>query len=423
MNSKETNILSIQAKTYLIKIVVFFILTGVVFSCKKDDTEIIDNRTPKELLTHKLDSINLIGAINGFGVSIVSQNGTLYQKGFGYADVESKTEYTTTTLQPIASVSKTFLGLALLKAQEEGKLNIDDSINKYLPFKVYNPYYPDIPITIRHLASHTSTLDDTEYYDARSYILRDNINYDKELLKEYGIIFNDPSQEISMPAFLENIFSKKGDWYDQENFLNAEPGKIFNYSNTGAGLAGYIIELATGVPYKNYIAKNILEPLHMSSTGLFFEDIDEENLSTLYFGYDFILPRYSCITYPDGSIITSIADMSLYLIELIKGYSKEGVVLKDESYSELYKPYFDHGSGSSDIYDDEYNNGIFMGITPISYFGHTGSDPGIAVFMFFNPVTKIGKILMINRSLTSNKSYHQFMSIWETLAEYENKIN
>ena len=86
-------------------------------------------------LTIELEQIYSQGHINGFSVAIVNQDGILFQKGFGYSDRKGEKNYTENTVQNIASISKTFIGVALLKAQELGKLNLDDPINKYVPFK------------------------------------------------------------------------------------------------------------------------------------------------------------------------------------------------------------------------------------------------------------------------------------------------
>lgn len=115
----------------------------------------------KEGITDELNKIYKQGYINGFSVAIVNQNKTLYQKGIGFSDKKIKKVYTENTIQNIASISKIFIGITLLKAQELGKLDLDDPINKFLSFEVKNPYYQDTPITIRHLATHTSTIMDT----------------------------------------------------------------------------------------------------------------------------------------------------------------------------------------------------------------------------------------------------------------------
>lgn len=91
------------------------------------------------------DSLVLLGRtadFNGFGVAIVGPDGVLYRNAFGQADVAKGIAYTANTVQPIASISKTFVGLAVMKAQELGQLKLDDPVDRYLPFPVVNPHHP-----------------------------------------------------------------------------------------------------------------------------------------------------------------------------------------------------------------------------------------------------------------------------------------
>jgi hypothetical protein len=87
-----------------------------------------ENKNDKIALTNEINTIYNLKKFNGLAVLIVNENGTLYEKGFGFADVENQKKYTTETIQNISSVSKTLVGIALLKAQELGKLKLDDTI-------------------------------------------------------------------------------------------------------------------------------------------------------------------------------------------------------------------------------------------------------------------------------------------------------
>jgi CubicO group peptidase (beta-lactamase class C family) len=112
----------------------------------------------------------------GFAITVVKKDKILYQNAFGQADVAKKTPYTNQTLQPIASVSKTFIGVALMKAVEQGYFTLETPINDILPFAIKNPNSPNKPITIRHLATHTSGLLDVEktYYKSHSILRGEN---------------------------------------------------------------------------------------------------------------------------------------------------------------------------------------------------------------------------------------------------------
>jgi CubicO group peptidase (beta-lactamase class C family) len=400
----------------------------VLISCnqKKASQKKLTVEMDRDSITNELIEIHKQGYINGFSVAIVNEHEVLYKAGIGYSNVDSKTKYTENTIQNIGSVSKTFIGVALLKAQELGKLRLDDSINNYLPFQVYNPNHPTEEIRLRHLATHTSTILDTDYYNEKSYVLKENLEV-SESLRTLSETFNPPASKMPLIPFLEKLLSEKGEWYKEQGFLQNKPGDIFEYSNIGATLAAAVLEIATGKSFNEFVTEHILKPLNMNSSGWSFDDVELSKHSTLYATPDTELPYYSLITYPDGGLISSISDMAQYLIELIKGYSGNGTLLNKASYKELFKEQLTSASfpdrDADDDYDDEFNTGIFMGFTPKGYIGHTGGDPGIAVYMFFKPKSKTGKILMINTSVRDVNGEDEFFAIWNTLDKYEHRIN
>lgn len=397
-----------------------------IVSCKKTNRETGNEyQLLGDSLTSELITLLEPGFINGFATAIVNEEGVLYADGFGLANRETNVKYTQNTIQNIGSVSKTFIGIALLKAQEMGKLNLDDPINDYLPFTITNPKYPEDQITIRHLATHTSTILDTDFYDDKAYILKNELKDSIDLIKVNEKL-NPPESKISMMDFLTNILSQDGAWYQKNGFLKKRPGEIFEYSNVGATLAAKILEIATGETFNEFASKHILSPLNMTSSGWSFADIDLSQHSKLYADPDSEIPLYSLITYPDGGLITSIFDLGKYLSELIKGHCGEGILLESGSYRELFREQLVAKNfperDEEDDYDDEYNTGIFMGFTPRGFIGHTGGDPGIATYMFFNPLTKTGRILMINTSVRNSGGVEQFYSIWNKLGEYEKRF-
>lgn len=402
-------------------------LAAGVIACKDSDKK-ADQLTQLHVdsLTTALTALHEPGYINGFAGGIVNEKGILYANGIGWANTESNTPYTTNTIQNIGSVSKTFIGISLLKAQELGLLDLDDPINQYLPFQVTNPNHPDAVITIRHLATHTSTILDTDFYDEKAYVLKDEPR-DTAQLQNVNEKFNPAASKISMIAFLEKVLSPQGEWYQPDGFLEHKPGEVFEYSNVGATLAAAALEIATKKTFNEFATEHILKPLQMTSSGWSFQDVNLLSHSTLYADPQTALPHYTLITYPDGGLITNISDLSVYLSELIRGYTGTGTLLSSESYGELFKTQLlaQHfpDRDEEDDYDDEYNTGIFMGFTPKGYIGHTGGDPGIATYMFFNPATRTGRILMINTSITNMEGVEQFYAIWNKLGEYEARLS
>ena len=407
-----------------ILILVIISLTLSTLSCeKKGDTQTQAQQPaekPLDSLTLELERINQDDKIAGFGVAIVNAEGSIYSKGFGYANKAQGKAYTKNTIQNIASISKTFLGIALLKAQEMGKLQLDDPINKYLPFEVYNPKFKDIPITIRHLSTHTSSIVDSDFYNLKSYVLKDAIK-DSTEIKGVSETFNSPESAVSMEVFLQNCLTPKGEWYTEKTFLESAPGQTFEYSNVGAALAAYVLVQAVEMDYPEFSKKHILDPLGMTSSGWNFESIDLNQHTILYQVDQTPIPFYRLVTYPDGGMITSVDDLGKYLTELIKGYSGEGTLLSKEGYDELFTPQLSASHfterDSESAYNDEYNMGIFMGMSAKGNIGHTGGDPGVSSLMFFNAESKTGQILMINTGL-DDFGYNEFVKIWETTEKY-----
>lgn len=392
-----------------------------------------DTMEPAADLTAVTDSLRAAltaivepGLIHGFGVVIADKSGSRYADGIGMARVADQQPYTAQTIQNIGSVSKTLIGIALLKAQELGKLELDDPVNKHLPFEVVNPHFPETPITIRQLSTHTSSILDTDYYNEEAYLIHKDEDLEKFDLADVGEKFNPVAKKMTMGDFLQKLLAKDGEWYSADNYLKQEPGTFFEYSNIGATLAAFIIEQSTGSSYDEFTSTHILQPLGMSASGWSLNEIDLNKHSTLYSKPGIPLPHYSLITYPDGGLLTSPEDMGKYLSELIKGQAGEGTILQPESYKMLFQGQLTDAHFSErdeeTIYNDEYDLGVFMGISAKGYYGHTGGDPGIASFMFFNPETGTGKFMMINTSISSEEAVNQFFSVWQTLERYESNM-
>lgn len=177
-------------------------------------------------ITKELNRIQENSNLVGFAVAIVNKDSIVYSKGFGYSNKEQQIPYATKTVQPIASISKTLLGMALMKAQEIGILDLDDKINDHLPFTIQNPFYPKEPITIRQLASHTSSILDTEHY-GKIYIFNDKIppfyenlpqKLKQEVQKEVNLL--NRNQMMPAPQFIKNQYCTDGKWYTSNGFSN-----------------------------------------------------------------------------------------------------------------------------------------------------------------------------------------------------------
>ncbi|OWW24483.1 hypothetical protein B4Q04_14295 [Zobellia sp. OII3] len=373
------------------------------------------SQNPNDLITSELEQIKNHSNLVGFGVAIVNKDSIVYAKGFGFSNKELKTQYTTTTVQPIASISKTLLGMALMKAQELGLLQLDDAVNTYLPFKIYNPKFKDKHITIRQLANHTSSILDSEYYN-RIYVFKEKIpRFYKHLpeniqpnVKEDIHRFNN-NKMIPAARFIKNQYSTAGKWFTPENFSSNSPGTSYKYSNMGANIAAYIIEIVSGDSYTDFLQKHILNPLQMDDSGWHSKSNPLENMSTLYW-YGYPIPNYEFITYGDGGFMTNIEDFSKFLSAVIKGYSGEQNVIQASSYEKMLK----------DPSDNDFKKNMFWTIDH-EKIGHSGNDPGVISHAYFMKKNKRGIIVFVNSSETEN-DMQSVREIYRALLTYSDQL-
>ena len=268
------------------KIILLVLILGINISLKAQSI--------KDSLTQELTELSNNSNLVGFGVAIVNSDSIIYAKGFGYADKKTKSPYTIQTVQPIASVSKTFLAVALMKAHEKGKLNLNDNINDYLPFKIYNPNYPNEIITIQQLANHTSSILDGDTYD-RTYIFKNKIppfysdfadNELKTEVKTWVELFNE-NEMMPLGEFIKRQYVADQIWYNKgKNFSSNHPGSTYKYSNMGENIAAYIIEQTTGENYAEFVKEQILLPLqkniHSSSPIILVFVLKEDRILMRY---------------------------------------------------------------------------------------------------------------------------------------------
>ncbi len=377
----------------------------------------------KDSLTTRLQNANKDGELVGFSVAIIDQDQVVYTEGFGYADSKNKKTYHPNTIQNIGSISKTLIGISLLKAQELGKLHIDDPINKYLPFDVTNPTHPNTAITLRQLATHTSSIRDYEENYLKAFILENDTIAKDEVPFTH---FQKPDKRVSLLDFLEANFSTKGKWYTPEMFSEHTPGSTFEYSNFGADLCALVIQEATGMLYKDFTQKYILDPLQMENSGWAIKDLDDSKRSKFYLYKGQKIADYTCITYANGGLFTSNEDLSTFLSELMKGYQGKGTLLSPESYKVFFKKHFETNlkeKGRINLGLFVAYNNDFIGSTDL-LIGHNGSDLGSLAMMYFNPETNIGKVLMFNTDIDYKEDVvvPYIKEVWKTVLEFENKF-
>lgn len=182
-------------------------------------------------------------SLERFGFScqvLVARHGqVLLNKGYGLAAIDQHEPVSTRTLYNIASLSKQFTAAAILDLESRGKLNVSDSIAKFLS----NLPYDKKEITIQQLLTHTAGIDD---------------DYDRYSRQPY----------LSKEDFLRSALARP---------LGSKPGEEFTYSNDGYAFLAAIIESASGETYESYLRKHLFVPAGMKDTGFVGELGGSEN--------------------------------------------------------------------------------------------------------------------------------------------------
>ncbi|MEO0557609.1 MAG: serine hydrolase domain-containing protein [Bacteroidota bacterium] len=367
-----------------------------------------DRNAALDSLNHQLEAIEATEVLPGFAVSVFTKDRILYQRGFGFADLATQEPYTPEHTQIAASITKTLVGVALMNALDEGLLGLDDDVNAHLPFRVVNPAFPEDRITLRMLASHTSSIADTRTTD-KGYRFREPLDPETfpaayaPLLPVYSM-----QEDIPMSDFLRRKLSPDTDLYHPEVFASDPPGSTYVYSNLGLALLAHIIEIATGEPFDQYTDSLILQTLGMDRSTWSLDESLEGSHVTYYNELYNPVPPYHIITYPDGGLYSSVADMTTYLQEIIRGGDGESDLLPQSAFQLMTSPAFE---GLPD--------GLCWDLSFTGLVGHPGNDIGTATLMYFSPETGIGRILFTNLSIETGAQEDAFFGIYNTLFEYD----
>jgi len=320
-------------------------------------------------------------SIPGVAVAKITNNEVTFLKAYGYANIENKTLVTEDTMFNIASISKPIMGVSLLQLVDKNKLALDININDYLPFKIDNPSVSDEKITLRHLATHTSGIND--YYDPDSF----------EKNKDSNVLLG---------SHLKSLLMKDGEKYENgKYYLNQLPGKDRKYSNLGAGVAGYLVEATTGISLAKYSQQTLFDSLYMKNTAWLLEGLNMDNIAVPYsVTKKGIFKSYDHIgnpQYPDGGIRSSIRDLSNFMTALLKNSDISGnKLLSDETYKEMFKLQLKKEISTTQRFFWSDNQ---MGLT-----GHMGSDPGVFTAFYFDTQSNDGIIILMNIDMNKNSA-------------------
>ena len=428
--------------TVSISFILIMLFTSINFSCKNEkNAKIASNRKDVKLLDslsielEKIDSldsrltiISEESIIPGFAVTINQGNKNIYSKGFGYSDIANKHKFSPQTVHTLASVSKTVVGIAIMKLVENGKLKLNDPINDYLPYSISSPHYPETPITIRHLITHTSSLnDDYDDGEKRSSQLVEQSRYSLDEMPKQLIADIDywDGKFLPLEKYIEQIFTPTGTWYSKSNFSNFEPGKKYEYSNEGANLAGLIVEKVSGISFSEFTQKYVFQPLNMTNTYWEYSVLDSI-VSKWYTFYEedstskvFEFPRANESGQPCGDLKSNSDDLSKYMIEMINGFKGKGKILNTDSYKTLLNPQTNRDIFEEDdtsALNDDYDVGVFWAISQPGYRLHKGGNIGVYSILYFNPKNDVSVISF------SNLAHPDFGKIVNTIKNFEEKI-
>jgi CubicO group peptidase (beta-lactamase class C family) len=327
----------------------------------------------------------------------------VWSRAYGHRDYLRTQPFTTTTPMAIASITKTFTGAAMMRLVAEGKLDLDADVSVHLPFRVRNPRFPATPITLRMIATHTSSITDRW-----------------EVYRATYTFTGDPTESLS--DFITSYFAPGGRRFSPDNYTADAPGTAREYSNIGAGLVGFIVERLAGERLDAYTRRHILLPLGMRSTGWFLRDFPVAELSTQFIardGWAIPLPRYGGTTYPDGGVRSSVSDLSRFFLALLNHGERDGVrILPVREADELTRfqftgPDFPKGYGPN-----EGNTGLFWRTRHDGkYMGHGGNDPGVQSLMLATLDRRIAVVMLSNTS-GGTAEFQAFDAIFRALVAY-----
>jgi len=331
----------------------------------------------------------------GMQAAYISNGELAWVGSYGVKTFQTNDRVNDSTLFMTASISKPVTALALMKLYDQGKLKLDDDINKYLPFDVRNPYFPEEIISIRMLLSHVSSF-------------RDNWN-----MLELGYTIDQGGDSpMSLEDFLKSYLLEGGEYYNPEkNFYPVAPGKQEKYSNVGFDLIGYLVERISGRPFNEYMAEEVFRPLNMQNTYWFLAEIPHDNIATPhnmpYKETDFkgtqILTHFGYPGYPSGQLRTTVSDYAQYLKMMVNAGKVEGKpFISKQTIDEFLRvqyPEADKWQALSWNYN-EFESFIYNLIMP-RVPSHTGLDPGMSTVVSFDPETRTGVLVFSNSPTTT----------------------
>lgn len=286
--------------------------------------------TSIEEFTHYLDNrisdIMRGYEISGANVALIKGGKTIWIKSYGYADVGTKRKMTSDTYLRLESISKSVTAWGVMKLVEQGKIELDSPVKKYL--KSWNfptTEFSEDKITVKQLLSHSAGLPLGDF------------------TKRYA-----PTQDI--PSLRDSLSA--------EAVLEREPGVSFSYSNMGYNILELMIEEVTNTDFSKYMESEILIPLKMNNSSYKWSDEYEP----IPFGYDLNGNAVPVYIYPEkgsGGLFATIEDVATFVEAGMSNIEKDYNLIEPESINKLYSPMVEKLGIYSYVFDS-YGLGYYI---------------------------------------------------------------
>ena len=253
--------------------------------------------------------------VAGATVAVVKDGALFFAKGYGWADPDKRTPVSgERTLFRIGSVSKLFTWTAVMQLVEQGKLDLDADVNRYLDFKIPNTF--EQPITLRHIMTHTPGFEE----DGRD------------------LIGDDTTKIVPLGKWLATHIPGR---------VRA-PGTFSSYSNYATALAGYIVERVSGMPFDDYVDQRILAPLGMTQTTT-RQPLPAKLVADMSGGFNWSGGRWKSEKFevvhpaPAGSVASSATDMAKFMLAHLGNGAYNGQrILADSTAARMHTRAFTH---------------------------------------------------------------------------------
>jgi len=301
--------------------------------------------------------------IPGLAIAVVDDQNVLWAEGFGYTDGDRRTPVTPNTLFSIQSMSKSFTATAAMFAAQDGLVDLDAPITTYLPdFHINSIFeeHPEQKITLRLVLSHTA-----------------------------GLVHEAPiggNNDLPGHTFEEHIASISDTW------LRSPVGTHWDYSNLGIDLAGYILQVQSGMPFTRYVLEKVLTPLGMTNSTLDSDQVYATPGRAIGHGPLPFRPPAEFLLIPSGGVWTTANDMARYLQFHINEGALDGTRLLHQNLAEtMYEP------PNPVALDAEYALGIATADWQgTRRFQHGGGGFGFTSNMLWYPELKLGVVVLTN---------------------------